>query len=142
MSRQSRCAHCRRRFVPDPRVKTRRFCSEKPCQQARKAQWQRNKMAPIPIIKPTNETRGRPGNTSIATPGAIIAKGEPITANAIDCCKATATKPVALKPLAKMDASVPVFFVNPGTYHLIPATGEHLAKMDALSMKCHLIPIP
>jgi hypothetical protein len=43
--------------------------------------------------------------------------------------------------LAKMDASVPVTFVKPGIYHLIPATGEHLAKMDALSMKCHLIPM-
>jgi hypothetical protein len=45
------------------------------------------------------------------------------------------------KPLAKMDASVPVSFVKPGMYHLIPATGEHLAKMDAFSMKYHLIPM-
>jgi hypothetical protein len=43
--------------------------------------------------------------------------------------------------LAKMDASGAVTFVNPGIYHLIPATGNVLAKMDALSMKCRLIPI-
>ena len=35
-------------------------------------------------------------------------------------------------PLAKMDASFPIIFVKPGIYHLIPAVGEHLAKMDAL----------
>jgi hypothetical protein len=45
------------------------------------------------------------------------------------------------KPLAKMDVSLPVSFIKPGIYHLIPATGEHLAKMDALSQKCHVIPI-
>ncbi|PON09785.1 hypothetical protein C2W62_53585, partial [Candidatus Entotheonella serta] len=45
------------------------------------------------------------------------------------------------KPLAKMDALDDVTFVNPGIYHLIPAIGEVLAKMDALSMKCHLIPV-
>jgi hypothetical protein len=46
-----------------------------------------------------------------------------------------------IKPLAKMEASIPVSFVKPGIYHLIPATGEHLAKMDALSIKCHLVPM-
>lgn len=42
---------------------------------------------------------------------------------------------------AKMDALATLSFVKPGTYHLIPAVGEHLAKMDALSMKYHLIPV-
>jgi hypothetical protein len=45
------------------------------------------------------------------------------------------------KPLAKMDTSVPITFVQPGIYHLIPAVGDQLAKMDALSQKCHVIPI-
>jgi hypothetical protein len=45
------------------------------------------------------------------------------------------------KALAKMDASVPVSFVTPGLYHLIPAVGEHLAKLDVLSQKCHVIPV-
>jgi hypothetical protein len=45
------------------------------------------------------------------------------------------------QPLAKMDASGPVSFIKPGIYHLIPAVGEHLAKMDVLSQRCHVIPI-
>jgi hypothetical protein len=45
------------------------------------------------------------------------------------------------KLLAKMDVSCPITFVKPGIYHLIPAVGEQLAKMDALSQKCHVIPI-
>jgi hypothetical protein len=40
-----------------------------------------------------------------------------------------------------MDAFAPVSFVKPGIYHLIPAVGSHLAKMDVLSQKCHVIPV-
>jgi hypothetical protein len=43
--------------------------------------------------------------------------------------------------LAKMDPSESLTFVKPGLYHLIPATGETLAKMDELSQRCHIIPI-
>jgi hypothetical protein len=46
------------------------------------------------------------------------------------------------KPLAKMDASGAVTFVNPFIYHLIPATDETLAKMDVLPIACRLIPMP
>ena len=48
MNRTRRCAHCRRHFLPDPRVKAQRFCSNKVCQRARKAQWQQAKLATDP----------------------------------------------------------------------------------------------
>jgi hypothetical protein len=40
-----------------------------------------------------------------------------------------------------MDGCEPVTSIQPGIYHLIPALGPHLAKMDGLSQKCHVIPI-
>jgi hypothetical protein len=40
-----------------------------------------------------------------------------------------------------MEAFASITFIEPGIYHLIPAVGEHLAKMDVLSQKCHVIPI-
>jgi hypothetical protein len=40
-----------------------------------------------------------------------------------------------------MDAFASITFIEPGIYHLIPAVGERLAKMDVLSQKCHVIPI-
>jgi hypothetical protein len=43
-----RCAHCRCLFQPNPRAKTQRFCAHKTCQRARKAQWQRAKLATDP----------------------------------------------------------------------------------------------
>jgi hypothetical protein len=48
MNRTMRCAHCRCLFVPNPRATTQRFCANKACQRARKAQWQRAKMATDP----------------------------------------------------------------------------------------------
>jgi hypothetical protein len=45
------------------------------------------------------------------------------------------------RPLAKMDVFAPVTGIQPGIYHLIPAVGSHLAKMEVLSQKCHVIPI-
>jgi hypothetical protein len=40
-----------------------------------------------------------------------------------------------------MDAFAPVTFIQPGVYHLIPVVGPHLAKMEVLSQKCHVIPM-
>jgi hypothetical protein len=40
-----------------------------------------------------------------------------------------------------MDVIEPVTFIQPGIYHLIPAVGAQLAKMEVLSQKCHVIPI-
>jgi hypothetical protein len=40
-----------------------------------------------------------------------------------------------------MDVLEAVTSIQPGIYHLIPAVGPHLAKMDVLSQKCHVIPI-
>jgi hypothetical protein len=40
-----------------------------------------------------------------------------------------------------MEAFASITFIEPGIYHLIPAVGERLAKMDVLSQKCHVIPI-
>jgi hypothetical protein len=45
------------------------------------------------------------------------------------------------RPLAKMAAFASITFIAPGMYHLIPAVGERLAKMDVLSQKCQVIPI-
>jgi hypothetical protein len=45
------------------------------------------------------------------------------------------------RPLAKMAAFASITFIAPGMYHLIPAVGECLAKMDVLSQKCQVIPI-
>jgi len=50
MSQKIRCANpnCRRLFVPDPRVKTHRYCSRQECRRFRKRHWQSEKMKTDP----------------------------------------------------------------------------------------------
>ena len=141
MPRKSRCAHCRRRFVPHPRVKTQRFCANKACQRARKAQWQREKMATDPDYQANQRNAQQawqhrhPGywRQYRLRRAAYRERNRLLQTHRDHKRRAT--------PLAKMDASASVTFVKPGVYHLIPAVGEHLAKMDGLSQKCHVIPI-
>jgi hypothetical protein len=45
MKINDRCAHCRQAFVPNPRIKHQEYCGRQVCQNARKAKWQRQKMA-------------------------------------------------------------------------------------------------
>jgi hypothetical protein len=141
MNRTHRCVHCRRLFYPNPRIKAQRFCSTRPCQRARKAQWQREKMATDPDYQ-ANQRDGRNA----------WQKNHPdywrqYRSQRADYCERNRLLQKhrdhkrRLRPLAKMDESAPLSFVKPGIYHLIPAVGEHLAKMDVLSQKCHVIPI-
>jgi len=45
------CSHCGIYFIPDPRQKNQRYCSEKKCQQARKSSWQQIKMKSDPVYR-------------------------------------------------------------------------------------------
>ena len=51
MKPKYRCAHCRRLFVPNPRIKEQGYCRRNGCQQARKKLWQCRKMARDPDYK-------------------------------------------------------------------------------------------
>ena len=141
MNRTHRCAHCRRHFLPDPRVKTQRFCANTVCQRARKAQWQRQKMATDPDYRanqrdcqhrwqhqhPQYWHQYRQQRAAYRERNRLLQQHRDHKRRA--------------RPLAKMDVIEPVTAIQPGIYHLIPAIGPHLAKMDVLSQKCHVMPI-
>jgi len=142
MNRQSRCAHCRRRFAPNPRVKSQRFCSNTPCQRARKAQWQRDKMATDPDYQANQRDARQTWQRQHPDYWRHYRRRRPDYRERNRRLQTHRDQQRRAKPLAKMDASGAVTVVNPGIYHLIPATDEGLAKMDALSITCRLIPMP
>jgi hypothetical protein len=142
MDRPSRCAHCRRRFVPNPRVKTQRFCSNTPCQRTRKAKWQRDKMATDPDYQANQRDARQAWQHQHPDYWHHYRQRRADYRERNRLLQTHRDHKRRVPVLAKMDASGAVTFVNPGIYHLIPATGEVLAKMDALSMKCRLIPMP
>lgn len=141
MHRTRRCAHCRCHFLPDPRVKTQRFCSNKACQRARKAQWQRDKLATDPDYRANQRDCQQSWQhqhphywRQYRQQRADYRERHRLLQQHRDHKRRT-------RPLAKMDVLEPVTFIQPGIYHLIPVVGPQLAKMEVLSQKCHVIPM-
>jgi hypothetical protein len=141
MNRQIRCAHCRRRFTPNPRVKTQRFCGAKSCQQARKTQWQRQKMAADPDYQANQRDGQSAWRKRHRDYWRQYRQEHPAYRERNRLLQRRRDQKRRSNALANMDASAPISFVKPGIYHLIPATAEALANMDALPMTCHLIPM-
>jgi hypothetical protein len=141
MNRKIRCAHCRCLFLPDPRIKTQRFCANKTCQRARKTLWQRDKMATDPDYRANQrdcqsswKRRHRDYWRQYRQRRADYTERNRLLQRHRD------HRPQVPQAL-KMDASPPVSVFKPGIYHLIPEVVPGLAKMDVLSHKCRLIPI-
>ncbi len=141
MNRKTRCAHCRCLFLPNPRVKTQRFCSNKTCQRARKTRWQQDKIATDADYQANQRDCQRSWKKchphywrQYRNQHADYAERNRLLQKHRDHRR-------RLHHLAKMDVSETVSSLKPGIYHLIPEAGQDLAKMDALSHKCHLIPI-
>ena len=141
MHRIRRCTHCRCRFLPDSRVKTQRFCTNKRCQRARKAQWQRHKMRTDPDYQANQQDCRRRWQEQHPHYWRQYRQRRADYRERNRILQTHRDQKRRVHPRAKMDVFETVSFVKPGIYHLIPAVGEHLAKMDVLSQKCHVIPI-
>jgi hypothetical protein len=141
MNCKMRCVHCRRLFVPNPRTKTQRFCPTKTCQRARKARWQRYKMATDPDYQANQRDCQRAWHTQHPDYWRQYRRERADYRERNRLLQHHRDAKRRARVLATMDASEPLSFVTPGIYHLIPVVGEHLAKMDVLSQKCHVIPI-
>ena len=141
MNQKIRCTnpHCRRPFVPDPRVKGQRYCGKKECQRLRKRRWQHEKMKTDPDYRKNQQEsqqcwveqnrdywrRYRANHPQYVERNRLLQKGR--------------DQKRRRQMLAKMDASQEIYPVTPGTYYLLPAKGD-LAKMDPISRKYLLIP--
>lgn len=130
MHRTRRCAHCRCHFLPDPRVKTQRFCSNKACQRARKAQWQRDKLATDPDYRANQrdcpqswQHQHPPSWRQYRQQRADYRARNRLLQQHRDHKR-------RIRPLAKMAVLEPVTFIQLGIYPLIPVVGPHLAKME------------
>jgi hypothetical protein len=132
-----RCNHCGRPFPLNPRLKNQCFCDSKECQRARKADWQRKKMADDADYRarqresqkkwredhPEYQRRYRERTPEYSERNRLRQKLRDARRRAND--------------LVKMDASKPVNPLQIGEYYLIPS----LVKMDACPWKVVLIPV-
>jgi hypothetical protein len=138
MSLMIRCAHCRRSFHPDPRVKNQRFCGSAACQRARKTLWQRRKMATDPDYRENQRACQREWQKRNPHYWRTYRARHPGYCQRNRLLQRLRDRKTRITGLANMDASKPISLVKPGTYYLIP----HLAKMDASAQKFLVIPAP
>ena len=141
MNHARRCTHCRAQFVPNPRVKTQRFCSHKPCQRARKTHWQRDQLASDPDYRANQRDCQR--NWQRQHPHYWRQyrqkRADYRERNRRRQRQRDHTRRLGL--LAKMDAFAPLRLIPSGIYHLVPEASGSLAKMDVSLQKSHIIPM-
>jgi len=132
------CANCRSWFVPNPRIKNHRYCKKTECQRARKASWQRQKIAGDPDYQADKrdcQTAWRDRNQQYwrnwrTRHPEYVKRNRMLQKERRGRHKSS---------VAKMDASEPVLGIKTGNYYLLPARVESVAKIDASTPKVRLI---
>ena len=130
-----RCAHCGCRFIPNPRIKNQRYCGSIQCQRARKASWQRRKLATDPDYQADKKEGQR--DWQIRNPGYWqswrLRHPEYVERNRMLQQKRRR------RHVAKMDALKQLLETKTGSYYILPEHEGMVAKMDASTLKVRLI---
>ncbi len=142
------CCRCGRYIIPNPRQKNQRYCSEKACQRARKAAWQRKKMVSDPDYRANQKQSHADWQSSNADYWKRYRAAHPKQADRNRDLQKIRNKRRHSRGVVKMDASViakmdasrsdkpSVGSWLPGSFWLVPV----IAKMDAIKVILHRIP--
>ena len=134
------CCQCGRYFIPNPRQKNQRYCSEKACQRARKAAWQRKKMFSDPDYRANQKQSHADWQSSNADYWKRYRAAHPKQADRNRDLQKIRNKRRHSRGVVKMDASrsdkSSVGSWLPGSFWLVPV----IAKMDAIKVILHRIP--
>jgi len=139
MKTNDRCAHCRQVFVPNPRLKHQKYCGHHVCQNARKAKWQRQKMALDSDYQLNQKDAQHQWQEKNVDYWNKYRQSHPEYCERNRQLQKLRDAKRRAQRLAKMDALNRFKPVNPGTYYLVPL-GPDLAKMDALTQRIKIIP--
>jgi hypothetical protein len=142
------CCQCGRYFVPNPRKKNQRYCSEKACQRGRKAAWQRKKLVMDPDYRANQKQSQSDWQSRNADYWKRYRAAHPEQADRNRDLQKVRNKRRHWRGVVKMDASViakmdasrsgksSVGSWLPGSFWLVPV----IAKMDAIKVILHRIP--
>jgi len=142
------CSHCGRYFIPDPRQKNQRYCSEKVCQQARKSSWQRRRMKSDPVYRANQKQsqadwlsnhedywkRYRADHPEQTARNRALQKVRNKLRHSPRGVGMDASI-IAKMDTSKTDKSFTESYM-PGSFWLVPS----IAKMDAIKVYLHMIP--
>ena len=138
------CLHCLRVFKPNPRVKRQKYCNNKPCRRARRALWQRRKMARDADYRENQYRCQKQWHERHPGYYSDYRKDHPEYTrrnNAMQQLRnARRSNDKQSKVIAKMDSLLRPYYSRKGAiFRLIPQDSRMIAKMDSLRVK--LVPI-
>ncbi len=139
MKPKIRCKNCHRKVPANPRLKHQEYCNQKPCQRARKTEWERNKIATDQDYRTNRKESREKWQENNAGYWVEYRHTHP------DYCKRNRALQKLrdikrrARHLAKMDTLNRLNQIIPGGYYIIPISND-LAKMDALMQKIFIIP--
>ena len=132
------CVHCRRLFIANSRVNNQKYCNRDRCQRARKSRWQQRKMDSDTDYRQNQKDSQQTWQTHHPDYWRQYRDSHPQYRERNRMLQKQRDAKRRAKHLAKMDSLKRLKQIKPGTYYLIPCTGN-LAKMDALTQKINVI---
>jgi len=143
MAERRTCKHCLQGFSPRPQNPDQQYCSEQACQRARKRHWQQQKL----LADADYQANQRAAQKSWvennpdywrhyreSNPDYVEGNRQRQGERNHRRCKQDTVQ----IPIAKMDASIPESFINPGRYLLTRIENGLIAKMDALIVEINV----
>ena len=137
MNDRKRCAHCRRMLAPS-RQKNQRYCKQTACQRARKALWQRQKMA-TDVDYQANQADGYE-QWCQRNPDYWRQYRDRHPDYVKRNRQLQTQRNAKRQRIAKMDAKKPFLSLNSGTYYILSPPVPKIAKKDLNAQKVHIIP--
>lgn len=137
------CIHCGKSFKSNPRVKNQRYCSQNDCQKARRASWQRQKMATDQDYRENKQRCQRQWQECNPDYYRLYRNKHPEYTQRNRILQVIRDnrrrKDKQGKMLAKLDSLLKPYYSRKGAiFRLIPQQERLLAKLDSLVVK--LIP--
>lgn len=131
MYRKKLCTHCLNPFQANPRIKNQKYCSQKSCQRARKAKWQKEKLSTDKDYRDNQEDCQKRWQSQNPDYWRKYREKNPEYVKRNNKSQKNRDINRRKSDLAKMDASGSIFPIKSGTYYIVPL----LAKMDASAQK-------
>lgn len=134
-----RCAACGAVFEPRPQRLRQTFCPAAPCQRERRRRWQRERLRSDPAYRENQERAQQAWLDQNAGYWRQYREAHPEYVERNRHLQRERDSSRRLRVLAKMDACRRETPMASGTYRLIAATGEDLAKMTAWTVQITVI---
>ena len=133
-----RCAACRKKFRKRPQA-LQTYCSADKCQRERRRCWQQTKRATDPDYKDNQSRAQQAWAKRNANYWAEYRQVHPEYNERNRKLQRERNGKRKRSPIAKMDVSAPKPHMISGTYLLIPALVDGIAKMDAWTAEIRFI---